>query len=173
MNLLIPSLALALVAIVLLLAVGKILGGHSARSGEESPPPEREDLIRPPASGAPLAPPAPSPPAGLEPAPAKGDPAQDPEVLEALASGKKILAIKRYRELTGLGLKESKDAVERLQAQGPRSPVPRAAVAGGDPSQDPQILEALAGGKKILAIKRYRELTGLGLKESKDAVDRM
>ena len=174
MNLLIPSLALALVAIFLLIAIGKILGGHSAKSGQDSPPPERaQDLIRPPASGAPLAPPAPSPPARLEAAPAGGDPAQDPEVLEALASGKKILAIKRYRELTGLGLKESKEAVERLQARGPRSPEPKRAATGGDPSQDPQVLEALASGKKILAIKRYRELTGLGLKESKDAVDRM
>ena len=27
------------------------------------------------------------------------------------------------------------------------------------------------GGKKIEAIKRYRELTGVGLREAKDAVD--
>ncbi|QIS10185.1 ribosomal protein bL12 [Nocardia arthritidis] len=34
------------------------------------------------------------------------------EVGELMAQGKKIQAIKRYRELTGLGLKDAKDAVE-------------------------------------------------------------
>jgi ribosomal protein L7/L12 len=38
----------------------------------------------------------------------------DPKFQELLSSGKKIEAVKRYHELTGLGLKESKDAVERL-----------------------------------------------------------
>ena len=33
---------------------------------------------------------------------------------EALQSGNKIEAIKLYRELTGAGLKEAKDAVERI-----------------------------------------------------------
>ncbi|MEU7765511.1 50S ribosomal protein L7/L12 [Nocardia sp. NPDC049190] len=34
------------------------------------------------------------------------------EIDALLAQGKKIQAIKRYRELTGCGLKEAKDAVE-------------------------------------------------------------
>ncbi len=46
------------------------------------------------------------------------DPAIDPAVSEAiaqaLAQGHKIEAIKLLREATGLGLKESKDAVERM-----------------------------------------------------------
>lgn len=37
------------------------------------------------------------------------------EVRQAIRSGQKIEAIKRHRELTGIGLKESKDAVEDLQ----------------------------------------------------------
>ncbi|UNZ21818.1 ribosomal protein L7/L12 [Streptomyces sp. 891-h] len=36
------------------------------------------------------------------------------DVVELLRSGKKLHAIKRYRELTGDGLKEAKEAVERL-----------------------------------------------------------
>ena len=36
---------------------------------------------------------------------------------------------------------------------------------------DPQIMEMLRVGNKIAAIKIYRELTGLGLKEAKDYVD--
>ena len=38
----------------------------------------------------------------------------DPEVRRLAESGEKIAAIKRYREITGVGLKEAKDAVERL-----------------------------------------------------------
>jgi ribosomal protein L7/L12 len=39
----------------------------------------------------------------------------DPELLSLLGQKELISAIKRYRELTGAGLKESKDAVESLQ----------------------------------------------------------
>jgi ribosomal protein L7/L12 len=37
------------------------------------------------------------------------------EVVQALQSGRKIEAIKRYREATGVGLKEAKDFVEEVQ----------------------------------------------------------
>jgi ribosomal protein L7/L12 len=40
----------------------------------------------------------------------------DPEIQDLLAKGNKIQAIKRYRELTGLGLKEAQEAIERLEA---------------------------------------------------------
>jgi hypothetical protein len=45
-------------------------------------------------------------------------PEPDPfgEVRSLVRSGKKIPAIKVYRELTGVGLKEAKDAVERMEA---------------------------------------------------------
>ncbi len=39
------------------------------------------------------------------------------EVLNLMRSGKKISAIKAYRERTGVGLKEAKDAVEALAAK--------------------------------------------------------
>ena len=41
------------------------------------------------------------------------DPTEDPEIQDLLAKGNEIQAIKRYRELTGLGLKEAKDAIEQ------------------------------------------------------------
>jgi ribosomal protein L7/L12 len=46
-------------------------------------------------------------------------PGPDPltEVLALIAQGKKIQAIKVYRERTGVGLKEAKDAVERLETR--------------------------------------------------------
>ena len=43
----------------------------------------------------------------------------DPSVANALAQGETILAIKRYREATGVGLKEAKDAVEELRRRMP------------------------------------------------------
>lgn len=96
-----------------------------------------------------------STPAGLEP------------VVEALGAGQKIEAIKRYRELTGVGLKEAKDAVEALE-RGEPVPVTQTPAAPNASVQD-----LLREGKKLEAIKLYREQSGLGLKEAKDAVDAM
>lgn len=39
------------------------------------------------------------------------------EIVELLRRGQKIEAIKLYRERTGLGLKEAKDAVEAIERQ--------------------------------------------------------
>jgi ribosomal protein L7/L12 len=41
-------------------------------------------------------------------------PATDPEILQAIAAGNLIEAIKVYRKRTGVGLKEAKDAVEAM-----------------------------------------------------------
>ena len=41
-----------------------------------------------------------------------------------------------------------------------------------DPALAPQVQEALKRGNKIEAIKIYRELTGVGLAEAKQAIDR-
>ena len=50
--------------------------------------------------------------AGLTYEPFKGVPEA---VVEALKDGRKILAIKRYREATGTGLKEAKDFIDSLE----------------------------------------------------------
>ena len=41
-----------------------------------------------------------------------------------------------------------------------------------DPGLDPRIQDALRRGNKIEAIKIYRELTGVGLAEAKDVIDK-
>jgi hypothetical protein len=41
-----------------------------------------------------------------------------------------------------------------------------------DPALSPQIQAALRRGNKIEAVKLYRELTGVGLAEAKQAIDR-
>jgi ribosomal protein L7/L12 len=35
----------------------------------------------------------------------------------------------------------------------------------------PEVVELVQGGNRVAAVKRYRELTGVGLKEAKEAVD--
>lgn len=47
------------------------------------------------------------------------------------------------------------------------------ADASSDPALSPQIQEALRRGDKLAAIKIYRELTGVGLAEAKQAVERL
>ena len=106
------------------------------------------------------------------------DPAGEHAVRSLLAGGNKLEAIKRVRELTGLGLKEAKDYVDSLPLSSPApmatpAPTPATATSSVDVQNDPQVRELLIAGNKIQAIKRVRELTGLGLKEAKDLVDAM
>lgn len=42
-----------------------------------------------------------------------------------------------------------------------------------DPKQIEQISDLLAGGRKIEAIKLYREATGKGLREAKDFIEKL
>jgi ribosomal protein L7/L12 len=108
------------------------------------------------------------------------DPVAESQLHELVARGQKIEAIKRVRELTGLGLKEAKDYVELL----PRAATiattsyiePTPQVASNirlDPAAESRLHELVARGQKIEAIKRVRELTGLGLKEAKDYVEQL
>ena len=90
------------------------------------------------------------------------------ELRTLLAEGRKIAAIKRYREETGAGLVEAKQAVEALERD---EPLPTGEPA--DSSPEAEIVALLQQGRKIKAIKLYREQTGLGLKEAKDAVEAM
>ena len=129
-------------------------------------------------------------------------------VLES-AGAEKIKVIKAVREITGLGLKEAKEAVdgaptnlkegiEKAEAEAIKAmtvlelnelvkaceeefgvsaaaPVAVVGAAGGAAAAEEQteftvVLEA-AGAEKIKVIKAVREITGLGLKEAKEAVD--
>ena len=100
-------------------------------------------------------------------------------VVEAIQRGNKIEAIKHYREATGLGLAESKDAVEAMADSLPAvsGPPPFPALAqaptGISPEKRAAVIASMRQRKKIEAIKIYRDATGLGLAESKDAVEAM
>jgi Ribosomal protein L7/L12 C-terminal domain len=58
---------------------------------------------------------------------------------------------------------EPQDAVPGFPAPAPADP--------RDPRLPAAFFDALSAGKKIQAIKLYREATGVGLKEAKDYVD--
>ncbi len=90
------------------------------------------------------------------------------EVHRLMLQGQKIQAIKVYRELTGVELKEAKDYVDALESGGPLPAAKPAPIGSGDLAE----VHALAlQGQKIQAIKLYREITGAGLKEAKDYID--
>ena len=88
-------------------------------------------------------------------------------VLDAIARGNTIEAIKLLREDTGLGLKEAKDLIDQ-HARGEAVSLPAQSTSF---VLSPAVLAALHQGNKIEAIKLLREQTGMGLKEAKDAID--
>jgi large subunit ribosomal protein L7/L12 len=90
----------------------------------------------------------------------------DGRVLALVTDGRKIEAIKLYRDITGAGLKEAKDAVEALERDG-SLPRARKESAGADAD----VLDLLRAEQKIRAIKLYRDKTGVGLAEAKNAVE--
>ncbi len=83
-----------------------------------------------------------------------------------IQSGQKIEAIKQYRERTGSGLKEAKDAVEALE-RGEQLPTPKGILT----TVDQDVVSLVRDGKKIAAIKLFRDKTGVGLAEAKAAVE--
>lgn len=99
------------------------------------------------------------------------------EVSEAVLSGRKIEAIKLYNEATGAGLKESKayvDALEQQLRQGSPASFGRSRATAGLPEDKArEMTEEIFAGRKIQAIKMYREAMGVGLKESKEFIDEL
>jgi ribosomal protein L7/L12 len=97
-----------------------------------------------------------------------------PQVYALLEADNKIGAIKLYREMADVGLKEAKDAVDGMERGQRPAVLAPAALPPAPPSLDsvmPEIIAFVQQGKKINAIKLYREATGMGLKESKEAVE--
>jgi ribosomal protein L7/L12 len=84
-----------------------------------------------------------------------------------LLQNRKIEAIKLVVDTTRCGLKEAKDLVDNYAAGGkPAGPVSYQHI-------DEELMSLLLKGEKLQAVKRYKEVTGLGLAESKDYVDNL
>lgn len=97
------------------------------------------------------------------------------QLRQLLRDDRKIEAIRLYREQTGAGLKEAKDAVEAvergeaLELSDASSVEEEAAPESG--SLEAQIVALLGQGQFVQAVKLYRSRTGSGLKVSKEAVE--
>lgn len=86
--------------------------------------------------------------------------------IEALLSqGQRLQAVKLLTMETGCGLKEARDFVDGM---GPVAPPVDTIILT---NVEDQLISLLQQGKKLEAIKLYRDHTGLGLKESKDYIE--
>lgn len=97
---------------------------------------------------------------------------QERQLREFINVNQLILAIKLYREITGVGLAEAKSAVEALaRGENVNIPAPAQQSQLSDPFLETKIRDFLAKGKKIEAIKLYRLEYNVGLAEAKSAVE--
>ncbi|HEX7541628.1 MAG TPA: PQQ-binding-like beta-propeller repeat protein, partial [Anaerolineales bacterium] len=98
------------------------------------------------------------------------------EVRLLAQNGNLVDAIRRYRELYGVGLKEAKDAVDALAA-GKVIEVHRVFSGPLNAEETSHVLdevkELLRSGNKIAAIKHYREVNDVSLTQAKDVVDQV
>jgi ribosomal protein L7/L12 len=78
-------------------------------------------------------------------------PDQVEAISEALASGNKLKAIKLYREVSGKGLKESKDFIDALIPQLVQQDPERFAQAGIENNSGCSIKVALVAGATVFA----------------------
>lgn len=86
----------------------------------------------------------------------------------AIAAGKKIDAIKLYREASGAGLAEAKKFVEAL-ARDLHSAQP---ISSAMTDADIEAIQAaIFAGERIKAIKLYRAASGEGLREAKEFIE--
>lgn len=95
-----------------------------------------------------------------------------------MASEKIVKFVEEIKQLTVLELNELVKAIEEefgVSAAAPVAVAGGAAAGGSAPVEEEKtefdVVLASAGASKIKVIKVVRELTGLGLKEAKDAVD--
>jgi outer membrane protein assembly factor BamB/ribosomal protein L7/L12 len=113
---------------------------------------------------------------GFKTAQDAASPASLAEIRSLAQGGNLIEAIRRYRELTDVGLKEAKEAVELL-ASG--KVVEARQVSMGPISAEEtgrvleQVQELLRSGNKIEAIRRYREAADVSLTKAREVVERV
>jgi ribosomal protein L7/L12 len=94
-------------------------------------------------------------------------------VRQLIDRGQKIEALKEVRQATGMGLKQAKDYVDSIASQKPRPMIGSSASMGDRADAIGEVKNLVRSGKKIEAIKLYREISGVGLKQAKEEVERM
>jgi ribosomal protein L7/L12 len=109
------------------------------------------------------------------------DPALVAKVRSQYRKGDKLGAVKALRAATGLGLADAVRIVDKLGATAKPAPKDGPPGAGAvppisatiGPDHDDELRSLVAAGQQIEAIKMVRTLTGMGLKDAKDYVDRL
>lgn len=89
----------------------------------------------------------------------------DDDILTLVAQGNYLDAARMLQSRRGITLDEAAAEIDRL-----RGDITPLDPGSADPIT-PEIAAAIRAGRKIEAIKLYREAHGVGLKEAKDAVD--
>ena len=93
--------------------------------------------------------------------------ANDDSVQQHLPKAK-IQAIKAYRQLTGVGLKEAKEAIEYVMAN--PDAFDEASRKKKSPSRDAGVRELVRQGRLNEAVEIYRDFTGASLLDAKDDI---
>jgi ribosomal protein L7/L12 len=109
------------------------------------------------------------------------DPALVARIRQLYGKGDKLGAVKALRAATGLGLADAIRIADKLGASAKPAPskehpggsgVPPLTAAIGPDHQD-EVRSLVAAGQQIEAIKMVRTLTGMGLKEATEYVERL
>jgi len=99
------------------------------------------------------------------------------EVQDLYLKNKKLEAVKELRAATGLGLADAVRIADKLGAAGKPGAAAQPAALGTaadiGPDHQDELRSLVAAGQQIQAIKKVRELTGMGLKDATDYVDRL
>jgi ribosomal protein L7/L12 len=99
-------------------------------------------------------------------------PDQVQQIHEYIHNQQLIHAIKLYRDATGASLAEAKAAVEEMAYNESTKP-PDGVMNYDNPILEGRLRSLLAKGRKVDAVKIYREEYGVGLRDAKNAVDRL
>lgn len=99
-------------------------------------------------------------------------PEQMAEIKQALEAGRKIEAVKLYREWTETGLAEAKERIESLHGAMVAGETTSGKVDRAEPAEDRVLSEYRRSGL-IAAIRYYRKASGCDLKASKKAVEQI
>jgi ribosomal protein L7/L12 len=89
----------------------------------------------------------------------------DADLRELVKQGRTIEAIRRWRDRHGANLIAARAAIETIRWELTQKLGPQMSAF------EAEIDQLLRSDQKIAAIKRWREHTGVGLKEAKDAVE--
>jgi ribosomal protein L7/L12 len=87
------------------------------------------------------------------------------KVQALLAQNQKVRAVKVVKDETNCSLKEAKDYIDQLGLQ--------KVTPSFNGSVDDELRALLAAGRKLEAVKLYKEQSGLGLAASKDYVEKL